>query len=676
MTGPRCDGSARGARSRAGAAALGLATALVLACTGEAMAFPVLDAPEVVPGSLDVASTSVVLDYDDDGFLDIAALNYGRTVTLRLGTATGFAAAQTLELGGGNDTPGLVAADLTGDGYDDLVAIGGQVISLVVIRGRVDGALVAPAPGDVHALAAPELGSGALTSLDVGDLDADGDLDVAAAVGAQTDTGTPANTAETGQVRILVNAGDGTLAASATTLAVNAPRDVMLVALSGDGDPDLVVAQANREASTTVKVFPGGSGRRRSALPTYAPAGAPATELDWGDFNGDARPDLVVAHAAVNNHAQQPASILPGAPAPASFGAPISVAAADGTHVIAADLDRDGRDDLYVSDGRLASGDSDNPIFVRGLGGLQFGAREQSPVEDDPRYESRPQIADIDGDGKLDIVTTGWDGLPPDEIFIRYGVGPQLVPLPADGIDFGYVALGARLPPQPVVVHEHRARHRDRDSHVRARATSATSRSARTPAAAQRSASARAAPWASASRRRRWATASPPSSCSPRTPISSTRLASSGPPRSHRPPPAIAPPPPPPPPASHGRAAAGRTQLRGLEAEGRPVDQARAPAPRRAIHADLPECRPRPLDAAAALGQPGAPHRRRARDAHAHAGRHRPRGRQAHASGGAARHPPPRGQDHPAHLVHPGGEDTRDRDEHHGAIARLSRALG
>ena len=87
---------------------------------------------------------------------------------------------------------------------------------------------------------------------------------------------------------------------------------------------------------------------------------------------------------------------------------------------------------------------------MRGLGGLQFGAREQSPVEDDPRYESRPQIADIDGDGKLDIVTTGWDGLPPDEIFIRYGVGPQLVPLPADGIDFGYVALGARLPPQPV----------------------------------------------------------------------------------------------------------------------------------------------------------------------------------------------------------------------------------
>ena len=87
---------------------------------------------------------------------------------------------------------------------------------------------------------------------------------------------------------------------------------------------------------------------------------------------------------------------------------------------------------------------------MRGLGNLQFGPREQSTVDDDPRYESRPQIADIDGDGKPDIVTTGWNGLPPDQILIRYGLGPQLVPAPADGIDFGYVELGTRLPPQAV----------------------------------------------------------------------------------------------------------------------------------------------------------------------------------------------------------------------------------
>ena len=450
-----CGSKRRGCPQRAPARRLAthtaVALALVVGAAGNAQAFPFLEPPEIVPGSLGGAPTVAVLDYDDDGFLDIAAMDYHRTVTLRFGTATGFTTPDTLDLGGGGNTPALLAADVTGDGYEDLLAIAGHDPSLMLIRGRADGVLAAPAAVDVHGIGDPGLlASGAPSAVDVADLDGDGDLDVVAAVGSPSDAGTPANTLETGTAWIFVNDGSGGLAASATTLAVNAPRDVLLVALSGDDDPDLVVAQANREASTTLKIFPGGTGATFGA-PAYAPAGAPATELDWGDFNDDARVDLVVAHGPVGNHALQPASVLPGISAPATLGAAVSAPAADGTHVIGADLDRDGRDDLYVSDGRLGGSAADNPIFLRGLGGLQFGPRDQDPTDDDPRYESRPQLADIDGDGKPDAVTAGWNGLPPDRIFIRFGAGPQLLPTPSDGIDFGFVPLFQTVAPEAVV---------------------------------------------------------------------------------------------------------------------------------------------------------------------------------------------------------------------------------
>lgn len=179
------------------------------------------------------------------------------------------------------------------------------------------------------------------------------------------------------------------------------PGIAAVVDANGDGKLDLVVAN---EKSGDVSVLLG-DGRRgfTSAPGSPFPAGQSPNDVAVGDFNRDGRPDLAFA-----NHETQHLTLLLGdgsggfVPAPNS---PIGVAVKPHPHGIATgDFNGDGCPDLVTD----SWGDDRLEILLNdGKGGFRAPGIYVS-VGKHP-YQ-RIRVADLNGDGKADIVSPNLDG--------------------------------------------------------------------------------------------------------------------------------------------------------------------------------------------------------------------------------------------------------------------------
>jgi hypothetical protein len=270
------------------------------------------------------------------------------------------------------------------------------------------------------------------TAVDWGDADGDGDVDVVTTIdGFFISAGAPRGT-----LTVFVNNG-GALTATGQDLPVHGPSDVLLLPLgAADADPEIVVAQ-RASGSPAVKVFPGAAGASFAA-PLDVPAGEGAARMDWGDFDGDQLLDLAVSYGPSSPVVR----ILPGTAAGPGLGAASDVPFDLWGDAAVGDLDRDGRDDLYVS--------APTNAFLHSLGAFAF---ERVIGPPDELLALSPQIGDMDGDGKLDVVTSGSRNSTsePDAYFVRYALGPELVSnLAFPVVDFGFVTLGSRAAGQRV----------------------------------------------------------------------------------------------------------------------------------------------------------------------------------------------------------------------------------
>jgi hypothetical protein len=166
---------------------------------------------------------------------------------------------------------------------------------------------------------------------------------------------------------------------------------------NGDGHLDLAGSPNN--GRDEVIVLLGRSGTERFGPPTTYPAGGSPRRMGVGDFNGDSRADLAVSLDGFGTSDSLSIMLNDGT---GKFGAPNLISlSGNPTAPVVADVNNDGKLDIVTA---LSTGTTDGKVAVllgNGLGGFSHAA-------DSPFFTLRVNafalvLADFNEDGKLDL---------------------------------------------------------------------------------------------------------------------------------------------------------------------------------------------------------------------------------------------------------------------------------
>ncbi len=216
------------------------------------------------------------------------------------------------------------------------------------------------------------------------------------------------------------------LAAGVDVGTGSGPLRTVVGDLDGDGQPDIVVLNYY-SGSVSIYRNLGSNGSLTSAsfappvTLTVAGGGSSVFGLALGDLTGDGRLDIVVADYTLNQVSIFQNLSAPGSLTSGSFGAEVVIPVSGNPAAVAvADIDGDGQPDLITAN----QGNSTVSILQNlGAGGQlssnSFGAPVSFGTGADPWMMA---IADMDGDGRLDVVTVN-QGDPNHKVSILRNLG-------------------------------------------------------------------------------------------------------------------------------------------------------------------------------------------------------------------------------------------------------------
>jgi hypothetical protein len=371
------------------------------------------------------ASLMQVADFNGDGLDDLLVANYGgNSVTLIRGVRIGpFAPGVDIDVRsppvaiavGDFNLDGKMDFMVATGGYTDLFLGGGDgsfpvtrnvhhLSSLGLVVGDFNGDGIPDAVSVVPFLGgAPTLffwfgdGSGAFPSYMTGAIG----LPVSLAADLNRDGVSDLIGMGTSGLVVSLSSGGSVTSAPQTLLTDYSPAAIVAADFNGDGRPDVVVAGAYSFSVFLSK--PSGGFDPKVSFPI---SGGSVTALAAADVNGDGKMDLIATKSGGT------VTVYLGSGTGSFNGGVDFPVGSFPTAVGVADLDGDGKLDLVV-----ANQSSNSVSFLKGRGDGSFAAAVQYAAGAGPNSLA---LADLNGDGKLDVVTANGNA---DNVSVLFGNG-------------------------------------------------------------------------------------------------------------------------------------------------------------------------------------------------------------------------------------------------------------